>query len=81
MRRIVCALAPLIVVLVSSPAAQAWAPSAIHDLPIGGAGTCLRPAGVGTVAMFGAAGAKTSTNLSLRVAPGAITPGPTTTLG
>jgi len=81
MRRIACALAPLTVVLMASASAQAWVPSATYDLPASGAGTCLRPAGVGTVSMFGAAGATTSTNLSLRVEPGAIVPGPTTVLG
>lgn len=81
MRRIACALAPLIAVLISSACAHAWVPVASYDLPAGGAGTCLRPAGVGLVSTFGAAGATTSTNRSFRVGDAAITPGPTTTLG
>jgi hypothetical protein len=80
MRRIACALA-LLTVLILPTAASVWVQSATYDVPDGGSGVCLRPAGVGAVSLFGSAGATTSTNLLLHVAPGSITPGPTTTLG
>lgn len=54
MRRIVCALAPLIVVLISSTTAQAWVPVASYDVPGGGLATCLRDAGSGQVTLLGA---------------------------
>lgn len=81
MRRIACALAPLIVVLLWSGSAHAWAPVASYDVPNRGIATCLRDATEGRLGLAGPFRGSQSPIDVLQVEAGALRPMDRTTLG
>jgi hypothetical protein len=80
-RRIPCALAPLIIVLLWSASAHAWEPVATYVHPRHGVATCLRDVGAGRFGLLGGVDRTTTSMAVLELQPDGLAATSTTGLG